>query len=70
MSGKAELFANHRRSCFDKLSTNGLCCKQDFWAGSLFTFCLTTYPMKIAEQFLVILPFAERSRSQLFADEG
>jgi hypothetical protein len=33
-------------------------------------FCLTTYPMKIAEQFLVILPFAERSRSQLIADVG
>jgi hypothetical protein len=38
MSGKAELVANHRRSCFDKLSTNGLSCKQDFWAGSLFIF--------------------------------
>jgi hypothetical protein len=29
MSGKAEFIANHRRSCFDKLSTNGLSDKQD-----------------------------------------
>jgi hypothetical protein len=38
MNGKAESVANHRRSCFDKLSTNGLSGKQDFWAGSLFAF--------------------------------
>jgi hypothetical protein len=34
MNGIAESVANHRRSCFDKLSTNGLTGKQDF----LFTF--------------------------------
>jgi hypothetical protein len=30
--------ASYRRSCFDKLSTNGLSGKQDFWTGFLFTF--------------------------------
>jgi hypothetical protein len=38
MNGKAEDIANHRRSCFDKLSKNGLSGNQDFWVGFLFTF--------------------------------
>jgi hypothetical protein len=38
MNGKTELVASYRRSCFDKLSTNGLSGKQDFWTGFLFTF--------------------------------
>jgi hypothetical protein len=38
MNGIAEVIANHRRSCFDRLSTNGLSGKQDFWVGFLFTF--------------------------------
>jgi hypothetical protein len=29
MNGKAEVIASNRRSCFDKLSTNGLSGKQD-----------------------------------------
>jgi hypothetical protein len=38
MNGKAESVASHRRSCIDKLSTNGLNDKQDFIAGFLLTF--------------------------------
>jgi hypothetical protein len=38
MNGKAEVIASHRRSCFDKLSTNGLSGKQDLCADCLFNF--------------------------------
>jgi hypothetical protein len=38
MSGKAEVIASHRRSCFDKLSMNDLSGKQDLYADFLFTF--------------------------------
>jgi hypothetical protein len=38
MNGRVESVANHRRSSFDKLSTNGLSGEQDFWIGFLFTF--------------------------------
>jgi hypothetical protein len=33
MNGIAEVIANHRRSYFDKLSTNGLSGKQDLSVG-------------------------------------
>jgi hypothetical protein len=46
MNRKAEPIANPRRSCFDKLSTNGLSGKQDFWAG--FLLLLFNYLMSFA----------------------
>ena len=35
-----------RRSCFDRLSTNGLSCRQDFLDWLSVYFCLTTYNFK------------------------
>jgi CreA protein len=51
MKGKAESVANHRRSCFDKLSTNGLSCKQDSGLASclfLFNYLMDKTNMKIS----------------------
>jgi hypothetical protein len=42
MNGMAEVIANHRRSCFDKLSTNGLSGKQDLCAEMAVYFYLAT----------------------------
>jgi len=43
MNGKAKVIANHRRSCFDKLSTNGLAGKQDLSVGIPVYFYLTKH---------------------------
>jgi hypothetical protein len=42
MNGKTELVASYRRSCFDKLSTNGLSGKQDLCAEMAVYFYLAT----------------------------